>query len=311
LLIIAVDIGGIKMEIKSDSSRTTERRNQASMKIDQMKTEGILHLINKEDKKIADAVKNEIGNIEKAVENITEKMKKGGRLFYVGAGTSGRLGVLDAVECEPTFSISPGKIVGILAGGEKAMFRSQENIEDNAELGAKKIEEYSITENDTVVGIAASGKTPFVLGAIKEAQQRKALGIGISCTEKSELADISDIDITPIVGPEVVTGSTRMKAGTAQKMVLNMISTTVMIKLGKVYSNLMVDLNPTNEKLRTRANNIFTIITDADKETAENHLKKANYKVKEAVIMYDKGVSLKRAEELLVKNEEILRNVIT
>jgi N-acetylmuramic acid 6-phosphate etherase len=311
LLIIAVDIGGIKMEIKSDSSRTTERRNQASMKIDQMKTEGILHLINKEDKKIADAVKNEIGNIEKAVENITEKMKKGGRLFYVGAGTSGRLGVLDAVECEPTFSISPGKIVGILAGGEKAMFRSQENIEDNAELGAKKIEEYSITENDTVVGIAASGKTPFVLGAIKEAQQRKALGIGISCTEKSELADISDIDITPIVGPEVLTGSTRMKAGTAQKMVLNMISTTVMIKLGKVYSNLMVDLNPTNEKLRTRANNIFTIITDADKETAENYLKKANYKVKEAVIMYDKGVSLKRAEELLVKNEEILRNVIT
>ena len=295
---------------QNNKKRITEKRNNESMEIDKMDTDQILHLINKEDAKIASAVNDEIKNIEKAVDKITENMKKGGRLFYIGAGTSGRLGVLDAAECEPTFSISPNKVVGILAGGKEAMFRAQENIEDSAELGAEKIKEYNLDKNDSLVGIAASGKTPFVLGAIKEAKKRNSLTVGLSCTENSALADMSDIEITPIVGPEVVTGSTRMKAGTSQKMVLNMISTTVMIKLGKVYSNLMVDLNPTNEKLRIRANKIFTIITDADSEIAEEFLQKADYAVKEAVIMYEKEVNEEEAKELLNKNEGILRKII-
>ncbi|MGM0409423.1 MAG: N-acetylmuramic acid 6-phosphate etherase [Bacillota bacterium] len=296
--------------IENTKKRITEKRNKASMKIDKMKTEEILDLINKEDQKVAKAVKDEIINIEKAVDIITEKMRKGGRLFYVGAGTSGRLGVLDAAECEPTFSISPNKVVGILAGGKEAMFKAQENIEDNENLGVNKIEEHNIGENDSVIGIAASGKTPFVLGAIKEAKKRGALTVALSCTKKSRLSELSEVAITPIVGPEVVTGSTRMKAGSAQKMVLNMISTTVMIKLGKVYSNLMVDLNPTNEKLRNRAQDIFTLITDATNNTAKKYLEKSNYNLKEAIVMYEKKLSKEKAKKLLKKHKGILRNVI-
>jgi len=295
---------------QNTKKRITEKRNPSSTKIDQMRTNEILKLINKEDQKVAKAVKKEIPNIEKIVEIITEKMKKGGRLFYVGAGTSGRLGVLDAVECEPTFSISPEKVVGILAGGKDAMFKAQENIEDNENLGSQKIADYNIQKKDTVVGIAASGKTPFVLGAIKEANQRKASTVALSCTKDSFLEELSELAIIPIVGPEVVTGSTRMKAGTAQKMVLNMLSTTVMIKLGKVYSNLMVDLNATNEKLRVRARDIFTLITDGDKEIAGKYLKETDYNLKEAIVMYEKKVDLKEAKELLKVNEGILRNVI-
>ena len=295
---------------QNTKKRITEKRNSKSTKIDQMATNKILKLINEEDKKVAKAVEKEIPQIEKAVKIITEKMQRGGRLFYLGAGTSGRLGVLDAVECEPTFSISPEKVVGILAGGKKAMFKAQENIEDDEKLGRQKISEYNIDEKDTVVGIAASGKTPFVLGALKEANQRNAFGVGLSCTKNSLLTDISDLAITPIVGPEVVTGSTRMKAGTAQKMVLNMLSTTVMIKLGKVYSNLMVDLNATNEKLRVRAQDIFTLITNADNNLAQKYLKETDYELKEAVVMYEKNVDFKKAKELLRKNEGILRRVI-
>lgn len=295
---------------QNTKKRITEKRNPKSTKIDQMETNEILRLMNEEDQKVAKAVKKEIPNIEKSVDIITEKMKNGGRLFYVGAGTSGRLGILDAVECEPTFSISPEKVVGILAGGQEAMFKAQENIEDNEKLGSQKIAEYNITEKDTVVGIAASGKTPFVLGALKEANKRKAFTVALSCTKDSLLEKISEIAITPIVGPEVVTGSTRMKAGTAQKMILNMLSTTVMIKLGKVYSNLMVDLNATNEKLRVRAMDIFTLITDADSKTADKYLKETDYKLKEAIVMYEKNVDLKEAKKLLTKNEGILRKVI-
>lgn len=295
---------------QNTKKRITEKRNSKSTKIDQMEINEILKLINKEDQKVAKAVKKEISHIEKAVEKITARMKKGGRLFYVGAGTSGRLGVLDAVECEPTFSISPEKVVGILAGGKNAMFKAQENIEDNENLGSQNITEHDISEKDTVVGITASGKTPFVLGALKEASQRDAFGVALTCTKGSLLEDISELAITPIVGPEVVTGSTRMKAGTAQKMVLNMLSTTVMIKLGKVYSNLMVDLNATNEKLRVRARDIFTLVTDADSKTARKYLKETNYELKEAIVMYEKNVNLEKAKKLLEKNEGILRKVI-
>ena len=237
-------------------------------------------------------------------------MKKGGRLFYVGAGTSGRLGILDAVECKPTFSVSPDRVIGILAGGEKAMFRSQEDIEDDAKLGAEKIRDYNITENDSVVGIAASGKTPFVIGAVEEAKKLGAFTASLVCNNNSPLAGAAEEEITPIVGPEVITGSTRMKAGTAQKMVLNMISTTVMIKQGKVYSNLMVDLQPTNEKLRNRAIDIFTIITAAEEEIAAEYLKRTDYELKEAVIMYKKGVDLAEARKMLKENDNILKKVI-
>ncbi|MFW6007097.1 MAG: N-acetylmuramic acid 6-phosphate etherase [Halanaerobiales bacterium] len=295
---------------KENLQRITEKRNPQTMDIDQMNTEQILKVMNKEDENVISAVNQEIPSITRAVDIITEKMKKGGRLFYIGAGTSGRLGVLDAVECKPTFSIESGRITGILAGGKEAMFESQENIEDKEEIGADKIKEYDIDRNDTVVGIAASGKTPFVLGALTEAKKRGAVVIGLTSAENSLLEKKSDIAIIPVVGPEVITGSTRMKAGTAQKIILNMISTTVMIKMGKVYSNLMVDLNPANQKLRNRARNMFKIITDTDENTARDYLEKANYEVKKAVVMYEKKVDLEMAKNILKENEGILREVI-
>lgn len=297
------------MKIKS-KKRITEKRNEDTYQIDELQTAEVLKIINREDKKVAEAVENEIKNIQRVIDRIVPGMKKGGRLFYVGAGTSGRLGILDAVECKPTFSVSPDRVIGILAGGEKAMFRSQEDIEDNAELGAKKIREYEITENDSVIGIAASGKTPFVIGAVEEAKKLGAFTAALVCNNNSALAAAAEEQIVPIVGPEVITGSTRMKAGTAQKMVLNMISTTVMIKQGKVYSNLMVDLQPSNEKLRKRAIDIFTIITAADKEIAAEYLARTDYELKEAVVMYKKGVDLSEAEKMLKENDNILKRVI-
>ncbi|MFW5988000.1 MAG: N-acetylmuramic acid 6-phosphate etherase [bacterium] len=290
--------------------RITEKRNQETYQIDELQTADVLKIINREDKKVAAAVKKEIKNIQRVIDRIVPGMKKGGRLIYVGAGTSGRLGILDAVECKPTFSVSPERVIGILAGGEKAMFRSQEDIEDNAELGAEKIREYEITENDSVIGIAASGKTPFVIGAVQEAKRLGAFTAALVCNNNSSLAAAAQEEIVPIVGPEVITGSTRMKAGTAQKMVLNMISTTVMIKQGKVYSNLMVDLQPSNEKLRNRAIDIFTIITDAEEEIAAEYLARTDYELKEAVVMYNKGVDLSEAEKMLKENDNILKKVI-
>lgn len=293
-----------------NKQRITEKRNKNTYQIDEQQTAEVLKIINKEDKKVAEAVEKEIKNIQRVIDRIVPGMKKGGRLFYVGAGTSGRLGILDAVECKPTFSVSPDRVIGILAGGEKAMFRSQEDIEDKAELGAEKIREYQITEDDSVIGIAASGKTPFVIGAVNEAKKMGAFTAALVCNNDSPLAAAAEAEITPIVGAEVITGSTRMKAGTAQKMVLNMISTTVMIKQGKVYSNLMVDLQPTNEKLRNRAIDIFTIITAAEEEIAAEYLARTNYELKEAVIMYKKGVDLAEAKKLLKKNDNILKKVI-
>lgn len=298
------------MTRETGKTRITEKRNPASTDIDQKDTHKMLEIINNEDKKVALAVEKEIHNIKKTVDIITARMKKGGRLIYVGAGTSGRLGVLDAVECVPTFSVRPDMVTGILAGGEKAMFRSQENIEDNKELGKKRIIEENIDKNDSVVGIAASGKTPFVLGAVEEASQKGAFTSALVCVEESPLANIAEIAITPITGPEVITGSTRMKAGTAQKMVLNMISTTVMINLGKVYSNLMIDLNPSNQKLRDRAHNIFVLICGTDDKTANYYLKMADYDVKTAVTMYEREVSREKAIKLLKKEDGVLRKVI-
>jgi len=288
----------------------TEKRNPKSTKIDEMKTEEILSVINSEDKKVAKAVEKEIKNIKKAVNITVENMRNNGRIIYIGAGTSGRLGILDAAECKPTFKIEDGKVIGILAGGKEAMFESKENVEDDKKLGAERISSYDLNKNDTVFGITASGRTPFVLGAVKEARKNNNFIVGLSCTENSKLSRLCDVAISPIVGPEVLTGSTRMKAGTAQKMVLNMFSTTVMIKLGKVYCNLMVDLNPQNEKLRNRAQEIFNIITSANKTDAKKFLEKANYNLKEAIVMYEKNINRDEAKKVLKDNNGILRNVL-
>ncbi|PKP61787.1 N-acetylmuramic acid 6-phosphate etherase [Candidatus Atribacteria bacterium HGW-Atribacteria-1] len=298
------------MALNNKISIMTEERNPASMKIDLMDTEEIICLINQEDAKVAEAVRVEIPAIKKAVDMIVARMKEGGRLFYVGAGTSGRLGILDAIECGPTFGVENGKVVGVLAGGEKAMFVAQEDTEDDFNIGAKAIKKYNINALDSVIGIAASGNTPYVLGAIEEAKKHGALTIGLVCIINSLLEKKVDVIIAPFVGPEIITGSTRMKAGTAQKMVLNMISTTVMIKLGKVYSNLMVDLNPSNYKLRERAKNIFMEITNVNYEMAAEYLKETDYNIKAAIVMYQKGVTLEEALKLLKEKEGILVRII-
>lgn len=298
------------MALNNKIFRITEERNSASMKIDLMDTEEIICLINQEDAKVAEAVRVEIPAIKKAVDMIVTRMKEGGRLFYVGAGTSGRLGILDAIECGPTFGVENGKVVGILAGGEKAMFVAQEDTEDDFNMGAKEVKKYSINDLDSVIGIAASGNTPYVLGAIEEVKKHGALTIGLVCIIGSLLEKKVDVIIAPFVGPEVITGSTRMKAGTAQKMVLNMISTTVMIKLGKVYSNLMVDLNSSNYKLRERAKNIFMEITNTNYEIAAEYLKETDYNIKAAIVMYQKGVTLEKALKLLKEKEGVLVRII-
>jgi len=298
------------MALNNKISIITEERNPVSMKIDQMDTEEIIRLINQEDAKVAEAVRAKIPAIKKAVDMIVDKMRKGGRLFYVGAGTSGRLGILDAVECGPTFGVENGKVVGILAGGEKAMSVAQEDTEDDFNMGAKEVKKYSINDLDSVIGIAASGNTPYVLGTIEEAKKHGALTIGLVCIIGSTLEKKVDVIIAPFVGPEVITGSTRMKAGTAQKMVLNIISTTVMIKLGKVYSNLMVDLNSSNYKLRERAKNIFMEITNANYEIAAEYLKETDYNIKAAIVMYQKGVTLEKAMKLLKEKEGVLVKII-
>lgn len=298
------------MKAKNSLARITEARNPASMKIDQLETQEILQLINQEDQGVAKAVEKVIPEIVHAVDVIRAGMKKGGRLFYVGAGTSGRLGVLDAVECMPTFSIDPDQVIGIMAGGKDAIFVAQEDLEDKFEAGAAEVRKYNLTGIDTLVGIAASGTTPYVLGAVDEAKKLGATTVALVCTNNSPLEKAVDIAITPIPGPEVLTGSTRMKAGTAQKLVLNMISTTVMIKMGKTYSNLMVDLKATNNKLRERAKNIFMTITDTDYEVADQFVTNANYNLKVAIVMYRLDASLDQAVQLLEDMDGVLAQVI-
>lgn len=292
-------------------TQITECRNPSSMDMDLLPTEELLRLINREDHRVAEAVRTVIPAITKAVDLIVERMKQGGRLLYIGAGTSGRLGVLDAVECIPTFSLEPGRVIGIIAGGKEAMFKAKEAVEDKFQLGARDIARYKVEKRDSVVGIAASGKTPYVLGALEAAKKRGALTVFLYCSEETPMEQKPDVEINPVVGPEVLTGSTRMKAGTAQKMVLNMISTAAMMKLGKVYSNLMVDLNATNHKLIARAENIFMEITGADEKTAKEFLVRANYRVKPAIVMYKRGCSLAEAQELLAAHDGFLRHVLT
>ena len=244
---------------------TTESRNSSSLNIDKVSTLDMVKIINNEDKKVALAVEKELVKIAEAIDGIVSGMQKGGRLIYIGAGTSGRLGILDASECPPTYGVSEELVQGIIAGGTEAIFRAKEGAEDSKELAIEDLKSKNITENDTIVGLAASGRTPYVIGGLEYANKIGALTVSITCNANSEVAKVSKVSIAPVVGAEVVTGSTRMKAGTAQKLVLNMLSTGTMIKLGKVYGNLMVDVRATNKKLVERAKKIVCEATGVDR----------------------------------------------
>jgi N-acetylmuramic acid 6-phosphate etherase len=276
----------------------TEQKNPASAAIDQMSTEAMLRVINDEDKKVAEAVEHAILRIAEAVDGIAAALERGGRLFYIGAGTSGRLGVLDAAECRPTYNVSNELVQGIIAGGESALARAAEASEDDPAAGQRDLLAHGFRNGDVLTGIAASGRTPYVLGAIEEAKAMGALTIGISCTPHSALSAIVDIPIEALAGPEVVTGSTRMKAGTATKLVLNMLSTGAMIRLGYVYHNLMVNVQPTNEKLLDRAVRIIVEASDIDYAHASELLRKAG-SVKTAIVMAKLGVDSEEAVRLL------------
>jgi N-acetylmuramic acid 6-phosphate etherase len=296
----------------------TEQRNPASMDIDSRSIEEILVLINNDDKKVSFAVETQIPYIAKAVELVVDAFRNNGRLLYVGAGTSGRLGVLDAVECPPTFGTDPEKIQGLIAGGEKAMFRAQEGAEDYEDHGSRDIENKNIKENDVVCGIAASLRTPYVVGAVKRAKQLGAHTFYVTTNprsnffqpEFSDLASAVDIAICPEVGPEIIMGSTRMKSGTAQKLVLNMITSAAMIRLGKVYENMMVDLQMTNLKLRERAKRIVMITAGVSYDEAVDFLTRSDFHVKTALVMIKAHVSLEEARLRLLKSDGFVRAAI-
>lgn len=288
------------MEMKVNlSTLMTEQTNNRSNNIDQLSTLEIIELMNDEDYTVAASVKKVLPLISVGIELIYTALSNGGRLFYIGAGTSGRIGVLDASECPPTFCTPPELIQGIIAGGNTAMFTAVEGAEDNRENGAKDLQDRQLKEMDIVVGIAASGRTPYVIGALEYARSIGAKTIALSCNEQAEISHYADLGIEVIVGPEILTGSTRLKSATAQKMVLNMFTTATMIKLGKVYGNLMVDLNPSNIKLIERARNIVKNITGVSYTEAANILNKTDQKVKPAIVMLLGGVSFEKAKHLL------------
>ena len=297
---------------------STEQRNPASMDIDSRSIDEVLQIMSSEDKKVALAVEGELTYISKAVEMVVRAFKDGGRLLYAGAGTSGRLGVLDAVECPPTFGVSFEMVQGMIAGGEKAMFRAQEGAEDKEENGAKDIDERKVSRKDVVCGIAASLRTPYVVGAVKRAKQLGAKTLYVTTNPRSrvyspeftEVAQAIDVAICPEVGPEVIMGSTRMKSGTAQKLVLNMITTTAMIRLGKVYENMMIDLQMTNLKLKERAKRVVMTITGVGYEEAADYLEKADGHVKTALVMIKAGVGREEARRRLQRSDGFVRAAI-
>ena len=281
------------------SKIATEQRNENTLHIDELPTLEMVRLINEEDKKVALAVEKELPNIAAAVDVIADRLVKGGRLIYSGCGTSGRLGVLDAVECPPTYSTAPEQIVALMAGGYPAIFQAVEGAEDDEELGARDLKEINFSKGDVLVGIAASGRTPYVIGAMKYAKSIGAAVAGVTCCKDSEIDRLADIGIAPMPGPEVVTGSTRMKSGTAQKMVLNMLSTGAMIKLGKVYGNLMVDVKPSNKKLVERCATIVQNATGVSREEARQTLEKCGYRPKTAIVMIENQVDAEKALQML------------
>ncbi|MDH5040975.1 N-acetylmuramic acid 6-phosphate etherase [Enterococcus faecalis] len=289
---------------------TTEARNEATKKIDQVSTLEMVTLINQEDQKVAQAIENVLPQIAAAIDAAAERFKKGGRLIYCGAGTSGRLGALDAIELTPTYSVSPERAFGILAGGEKAMYQAIEGAEDSKELAIEDLTQHQLTARDVVIAIAASGRTPYAVSAIEYGKKVGALTISVTCNNESPMNQLAEIGIAPIVGPEVITGSTRMKAGSAQKMVLNMFSTGIMVKVGNIYQNLMVNVQPTNEKLIQRATNIIKEAAEIDEARAKEYLEAAQLEVAPAIVMAKAHVDFQKAKELLVEHDGRISEVL-
>lgn len=300
------------LELKDQlAALVTEQSNPRAEEIDHYSTLDVLRLINSEDKLVALAVERELEYIANAVELIVHAFKSGGRLIYVGAGTSGRLGILDAAECPPTYGTPPDMVVGLIAGGEPAVFRSQEGAEDNEARALRDIENLNVGANDVVCGIAASRRTPYVVAAVRRARELGAKCIYVTTNPRREFALQVDVAICPDVGPEVIMGSTRMKSGTAQKLVLNMLTTTAMIKMGKVYKNMMVDLQLTNEKLKERAKRIIVIATGVEYEAAERLLDAANGHVKTAIVMAKTRLSAEEARARLKQADGFVRPAIS
>jgi N-acetylmuramic acid 6-phosphate etherase len=295
---------------RTGSRRITEERNTASKNLDRMSAFEIVRLMNREDQKVARAVRREIPSIVRAVDAIVERMANGGRLAYAGAGTSGRLGVLDASECPPTFGVSPKLVLAVIAGGKKALIQSVEGAEDRPKDAARDLGKLRITKLDSVVGIAASGTTPYVLGALAYAKRRGALTIGISADRRSPLAKRAHIAITPEVGPEILAGSTRLKAGTSQKMVLNMLSTAVMVRLGHVYDNLMIDVGEANEKLKERAKWILKEASARDVSAVTRALRQSGHDLRLALILLKRRVSATQARRILRESGGNLRRAL-
>lgn len=278
---------------------TTEKQNPNSKNIDELSTFDMLKIINDEDKTVALAVEKILPDIAKAVDITAEKLSKGGKIFYIGAGTSGRLGILDAVECPPTFGVDYDMFQGIIAGGYSAIFKAVEGAEDSLTLAENDLKERNFSNKDILVGIAASGRTPYVLGGLKYARSIGAITFALACGENPQIAEFADILLNPITGGEAITGSTRLKAGTAQKMVLNMLSTGAMIKLGKVYGNLMVDVKTSNEKLSERAINIVMTATDHLREECIKALKQSDGHAKTAIFMLLTKLSFEESQKIL------------
>lgn len=288
----------------------TEQRNPNSMQLDSLSAQELVALINREDQQVALAIEKCLPQIASAVEKIVAAFERGGRLVYVGAGTSGRLGVLDASECPPTYGVKPEMVVGLIAGGDYALRHPIEGAEDNVQQGQADLEEIDFSARDVLVGIAASGRTPYVLGALNYAKQLGATTVSIASNPNSKMAEVADIAIETVVGPEVLTGSSRMKSGTAQKLVLNMLTTASMVLIGKCYQNLMVDVQASNEKLKARALKIVMEATECDNDAAANVLAKANGQVKLAILMQLSGLDALEAQSLLDKSNGKLRQAL-
>ena len=292
------------------SAMVTENRNSVSENIDCASTLEILQIINNEDKRVAIAVEKQLANIAIAVDAISHAFLNHGRLIYLGAGTSGRLGILDASECPPTYGTSPEQVVGLIAGGHPAIFKAVENAEDSPELAINDLKHINFSAKDILVGIAASGRTPYVIGGMQYAKSLGATVVSLCCNPNAPMISLANIAITPIVGAEVITGSSRMKAGTAQKMILNMLTTASMIKIGKVYGNLMVDVEATNAKLVERQISIVMQATDCNRDSAITTLNQCNQHCKTAILMILAGLTAEEATKKLLNNNGFIRKVI-
>jgi N-acetylmuramic acid 6-phosphate etherase len=295
-------------KVKIDHLKT-ESRNPKTLKLDTMSTMEVIRIMNEEDQKVIDTIKEALPQIEKSIQLVIDALNNKGRLIYMGAGTSGRLGILDAVECIPTFSTTD-EVIGIIAGGDKAFVKAVEGAEDSEGLAANDLNEINITENDVVVAIAASGRTPYAIGALKHAKKLKATCISLTCNKDSKLAKYADVAIEVDAGPEVLTGSTRLKAGTCQKIILNMISTASMVGIGKVYGNLMVDMKATNLKLIERAKRIVMESTGCDIDRATKTLEATDYSSKVAIVMILTGSTKEEATMRIIENHGFIRKCI-